>query len=87
MFRIFAPTEILPLDVRTSFSQGVFYPKILEIENMVDVSKLLGILILAISINLELPFSQGRELILRRSVHQRKQQPGNHVQKSGFGHA
>ena len=55
--------------------QGLLlYPNISDIENVVAVSKSLGILILPISISLEgAPLSLGCKLILRRSLRQRNQ--------------
>ena len=51
-----------------------FYPMILDLENVVDVSKQLDSLSLAVSINLErTPFSLVCKLILRRSLRQRNQ--------------
>ena len=76
--RIVAPTEILLMDVRTTFKWYhrvlFFIPWFLDIENVVDVSEELDILISPISINLERPpFSLGCKLVLRRSLRQRNQ--------------
>ena len=79
IFRLIAPTLVLPRDVRMEFFQVtehelLIYPMIVDIENVADVSKQLDILTSAISINLKRPpCSLGCKPILRRSPRQRNQ--------------